>query len=183
MRARENSREAATSLLSSRSGHEVVLAVGLYDQSGRLIDGEGDALSTQLLPGSAVPAMERVRHIRAGDERGRWSLCPSVAKHRDGRLQARRTAAGALPAVLGLVVRTVPSTVSSASLLRFVALYTGTVAAALLVFLYFATTRLIVEPVVRLSLAARRVAEGARTLRFPEAARESWWNSRPVWSG
>jgi signal transduction histidine kinase len=60
-----------------------------------------------------------------------------------------------------------------AALVRLVALYMLTFALALLVFAYFALTRLIVRPVEQLVDAADRVASGARTLRLPRAgARE-----------
>jgi signal transduction histidine kinase len=60
-----------------------------------------------------------------------------------------------------------------ASLVRLVALYMTTFALALLVFAYFALTRLIVRPVDELVRAADRVAGGARTLAVPRSgARE-----------
>jgi two-component system, NtrC family, sensor kinase len=60
-----------------------------------------------------------------------------------------------------------------ADLVRLVALYMITFALALLVFAYFALTRLIVRPVEQLVDAADRVASGARTLRVPRTgARE-----------
>ena len=58
-------------------------------------------------------------------------------------------------------------------LVRLVALYMIVFALALLVFAYFALTRLIVRPVEHLVDAADRVANGARTLRVrPSGARE-----------
>ena len=58
-------------------------------------------------------------------------------------------------------------------LVRLVALYMIVFALALLVFAYFALTRLIVRPVDRLVAAADRVASGARTLQVPKSgARE-----------
>jgi len=61
----------------------------------------------------------------------------------------------------------------SAALVRLVALYMVTFALALLVFAYFALTRLIVRPTEQLVAAADRVASGARTLRVPKGgARE-----------
>jgi two-component system NtrC family sensor kinase len=58
-------------------------------------------------------------------------------------------------------------------LVRLVALYMSVFALALLVFAYFALTRLIVRPVDQLVDAADRVATGARTLGVPRAgARE-----------
>lgn len=60
-----------------------------------------------------------------------------------------------------------------AALVRLVALYMVTFALALLVFAYFALTRLIVRPTEQLVGAADRVASGARTLRVPKrGARE-----------
>jgi len=60
-----------------------------------------------------------------------------------------------------------------AALVRLVALYMVVFALALLVFAYFALTRLIVRPVDELVRAADRVASGARTLRVPRSgARE-----------
>jgi two-component system NtrC family sensor kinase len=58
-------------------------------------------------------------------------------------------------------------------LVRLVALYMITFGLALLVFAYFALTRLIVRPLEHLVAAADRVANGARTLRVPRSgARE-----------
>lgn len=58
-------------------------------------------------------------------------------------------------------------------LVRLVALYMIVFALALIVFAYFALTRLIVRPVEQLVDAADRVANGARTLRVPRhGARE-----------
>lgn len=58
-------------------------------------------------------------------------------------------------------------------LVRLVALYMITFGLALLVFAYFALTRVIVQPIEKLVESADRVATGARTLRVPRAgARE-----------
>jgi two-component system NtrC family sensor kinase len=54
-----------------------------------------------------------------------------------------------------------------AQLARLVALYTAFFALTLLLFAYFALTRLIVRPIEQLASAADRVAAGARTLRVP----------------
>jgi two-component system, NtrC family, sensor kinase len=64
-------------------------------------------------------------------------------------------------------VHLVDASDGAASLVRLVALYMVTFALALLVFAYFALTRLIVRPVEQLVEAADRVASGARTLRVP----------------
>jgi two-component system NtrC family sensor kinase len=57
-----------------------------------------------------------------------------------------------------------------AALVRLVALYTTVFALALLLFAYFALTRLIVRPIEQLARATDRVAGGARTLPVPTAA-------------
>lgn len=78
------------------------------------------------------------------------------------------------------VVRSYPSTaalvviqlgepvVRAAPLLRLFGLYAALAALALLVFAYFALTRLIVRPLDALTRAAERVAGGARRLTLPE---------------
>lgn len=64
-------------------------------------------------------------------------------------------------------------TARGAALVRLVALYMSVFALALVVFAYFALTRLIVRPVDDLVASANRVASGARTLRVPRTgARE-----------
>jgi signal transduction histidine kinase len=70
-------------------------------------------------------------------------------------------------------VRTDDEADRTAPLVRLMALYTATFALALIVFAYFALTRLIVRPVDALVRAADRVANGARSLDVPRAgARE-----------
>jgi len=65
------------------------------------------------------------------------------------------------------------SRTAGASLVRLVALYMVIFALALLVFAYFALTRLIVRPIEQLADATDRVASGARSLRVPRSgARE-----------
>jgi signal transduction histidine kinase len=75
--------------------------------------------------------------------------------------------AGPAPGPAAVLVRTDLSTTPEAALVRLFALYTGIVALSLLVFAYIAMTRLVVEPIDRLSRAARKVAEGARHLPVP----------------
>jgi signal transduction histidine kinase len=62
-------------------------------------------------------------------------------------------------------VRLDSDTATGAPLVRLVLLYMSIFALALLIFAYFALTRLIVRPIERLVAAADRVASGARTLR------------------
>lgn len=76
-------------------------------------------------------------------------------------------------AVASLTRASMAGVIPSAPLIRLLGLYMGIFALALLVFTYIAVTRLVVDPVDRLSRAAARVAEGARKLEVPrEGARE-----------
>ncbi len=87
-----------------------------------------------------------------------------------------RAIAVAVPDTRGLVVVVVRADDTSsraAPLVRLVGLYTGVGALALLFAAYFALTRLIVQPLDRLSRAAERVAGGARRFDIPKTgARE-----------
>jgi len=75
--------------------------------------------------------------------------------------------------VVATRVRLEDAGTAGASLVRLVALYMLTFALALLVFAYFALTRLIVRPIEQLVDATDRVASGARSLRVPRSgARE-----------
>jgi signal transduction histidine kinase len=76
-------------------------------------------------------------------------------------------------AVASLTRATMAGAIPSAPLIRLLGLYMGIFAFALLVFTYIAMTRLVVDPIERLSRAAGKVAEGARRLEAPRAgARE-----------
>ncbi|MDI1431888.1 sensor histidine kinase [Polyangium sorediatum] len=76
-------------------------------------------------------------------------------------------------AVVSLHRASMAGVIPTAPLVRLLALYMGIFALALLVFMYLAMTRLVVDPIERLSRAAGRVAEGARRLELPRAgARE-----------
>lgn len=76
-------------------------------------------------------------------------------------------------AVASLTRASMAGVIPSAPLMRFLALYMGIFALGLLVFMYIAMTRLVVDPVERLSRAAARVAEGDRRLEVPRGgARE-----------
>ncbi len=76
-------------------------------------------------------------------------------------------------AVVSLTRASMAGVIPSAPLIRLLALYMGIFALGLLVFMYIAMTRLVVDPVERLQRAAARVAEGARYLEVPRTgARE-----------
>lgn len=72
-------------------------------------------------------------------------------------------------AVVSLTRASMAGVIPSAPLVRLLGLYMGIFALALFVFMYIAMTRLVVDPVERLSRAAARVAEGARRLEVPRA--------------
>jgi two-component system, NtrC family, sensor kinase len=71
-------------------------------------------------------------------------------------------------AVVSLTRASMAGVIPSAPLVRLLGLYMGIFALALLVFTYIAMTRLVVDPVERISRAAARVAEGARKLDVPQ---------------
>ncbi|MCC6555404.1 MAG: HAMP domain-containing protein, partial [Polyangiaceae bacterium] len=148
-------------LLEAQLGRDGVGAIGLYDAAGALAARAGEPDIAAALPPS----------IRAGAE----ALSPARTARGEALLVVV-PAGGADPAASGAVavlVRTDAATVPSSPLVRLVALYTGVVALALLVFAYFAMTRLVVQPIVELSRAAERVAGGARRLDAPRGgARE-----------
>ena len=74
---------------------------------------------------------------------------------------------------MAAVLRTDDHTARVTPMVRLLGLYTGLVALVLLVFAYFALTRLIVRPLESLTRAAERVASGATRLEVPRrGARE-----------
>lgn len=76
-------------------------------------------------------------------------------------------------AIASLTRASMAGVIPSAPLIRMLALYMGIFALGLLVFMYIAMTRLVVDPVERLQRAAARVAEGGRHLEVPRGgARE-----------
>jgi signal transduction histidine kinase len=136
-------------LLEAQVGPEGVAAIGLYDPAGARHVERGEEGALAALPRRVAPGEERVAPIQTGRGAALLVVVP-----------------GGQGAV-GVVVRTDPGTTPGAALVRLFALYTGIVAFALLVFAYISMTRLVVEPIDRLSLAARRVVEGARRLEAP----------------
>jgi len=146
-------------LLEAQLGQEGVAAIGVYDAQGMLRARAGESAATAALPAIAAPRIERVAAVQT-------TLGGAVLVVVPGD---RAAASGAV----AVVVRTDLSTTASAPLLRLVAMYTGVVALSLLIFAHMAMTRLVVQPIDALSIAARRVAEGARRLDAPgRGARE-----------
>lgn len=125
-----------------------------------------DAAGAPLARGGEVAALRAFPSAVAKD-----AVAVDVASTAPSKL-AVVTVSGARGAVV-VAVRTDVERGRAAPLVRLVGLYTATVAVALLVFAYFAITRLVVRPIDAISGAARRVAEGARTLDVPrEGGRE-----------
>ncbi|AUX48079.1 sensor histidine kinase [Sorangium cellulosum] len=154
-------------LLEAQLGPDGASAIGVYDAAGALVDRAGEPDVAAALPASVEAGAEVLTAVRT--PRGGAILVVVPAHGGEGAGRARDAGAGAV----AVLVPTDPSTVPAAPLVRIVALYTGVVALALLVFAYFSMTRLVVRPVDELSRAARRVAGGARDLEVPRAgARE-----------
>jgi len=148
-------------LLDAQIGPEGVAAIGLYDLSGALVVARGDESGAAALPDVVARGAERIAPVQTSRGAALLVVVPGDP--------ATLRACGAV----GVVVRTDLATTPSTALVRLFALYTGIVALALLVFAYISMTRLVVQPIDRLSRAARRVAEGARQLEAPrQGARE-----------
>lgn len=147
--------EDLSPLLDAQIGPEGVAAIGLYDRSGAIVVERGEAGTAAVLPRAVAPGTERTAPVQTGRGAALLVLVP---------VDGATSSAGAV----GVVVRTDLATTPEAALVRLFALYTGIVALALLVFTYIAMTRLVVDPIDRLSRAARRVAEGARRLPAPQ---------------
>ena len=144
---RARNAEELAALLDTQLG-EGVGAIGVYDDSGKLVQRAGDD-AQELLAAAVEPRFERVRPVTT--PRG-----PAVEVLVPGE-------GGSVAAVL----HTDPAAVRVGPLVQLVALYIGLLGLALLVFSYFVLTRIVVAPIDRLSRAARRVAEGARELTVP----------------
>lgn len=154
--ARETrSAEDLASLLEAQLGPDGVAAIGVYDEAGRLAARAGDAIDA--LPEALPPFDEQVTEVVTPRGAALRIVVPGSARR----------------GPVAVVVPTDPRATRGAPLVRLVALYTGVVALALLVFAYLSMTRLVVQPIDALARAARRVADGARGLEAPQkGARE-----------
>ncbi|WP_437812118.1 ATP-binding protein [Sorangium sp. So ce1078] len=163
-------------LLEAQLGPDGASAIGVYDAAGALVDRAGEPEVAAALPASVEAGAEVLRAARTARGGAILVIVPEHAREAAARpLDALETSAARPPQVgsVAVLVPTDPSTVPAAPLVRIVALYTGVVALALLVFAYIAMTRLVVRPIDALSQAARRVAGGARDLEVPgDGARE-----------
>ncbi len=148
-------RAALARILESHVGEGGALALAVYDAGGHLEASAGDPGELAVMRAPAHPYGESTTTVR-----GTIGRALEVAVPHDGGVVVAR-------------LRTDEDEGRVAPLVRLVALYMTTFALALLVFAYFALTRLIVRPVESLVRAADRVANGARTLEVPRSgARE-----------
>ncbi|WP_437306065.1 ATP-binding protein [Sorangium sp. So ce388] len=162
-------------LLEAQLGPDGASAIGVYDAAGALVDRAGEPEATAALPASVEAGAEVLRSARTARGGAILVIVPehAGAPSTTPRAGATPPARAAQVGSVAVLVPTDPSTVAAAPLVRIVALYTGVMALALLVFAYIAMTRLVVQPVDALSRAAHRVAGGARDLEVPQAgARE-----------
>lgn len=134
--------------LGSASG---LYGIGLYDPSGAPLVRAGDPETAQTMPARVTPGTESVRSV--------------VTRHGPALEVIVPGPRGSVVAV----VRTDEEVARSGPLVRLVGLYTVAIGAALLVFVYFALTRLVVQPLDGLSRAARRVADGGQKLERPRS--------------
>jgi len=148
-RLRRTSAELAA-LLDSEIGAGGVTALAVYDEQGKVSLRVGDPDVAAAFPDRVIASEEHTVSFPTSHGPAIEVVVPGPR--------------GSVAAVL----RTDEDASHGAPLLRWLALYTGLFAFALLTFAYIALTRLIVRPLDRISAAARRVADGARGLEVPE---------------
>lgn len=125
-----------------------IYAIAAYDDAGRPVSRVGQADAA--LPATVTPGREDVHRV---ETRHGPALSVQVPGTR-----------GAVVAVM----RTDDEVGKAGAFVRLVGLYVLLVAIALLVFVYFSLTRLVVQPLDALGRGARRVAEGGRRLELPD---------------
>ncbi|MFO0549494.1 MAG: ATP-binding protein [Polyangiaceae bacterium] len=145
LEARKNRAPSALGpVLEAQLSDGGVLAIAVYDRTGRV----AAAGETGLLRERASVDRETVTEVKTERGPGLYIVIPNERGD------------GAVSVVLALG----EPVASTAPFVRLIALYMGVIALALLVFAYFAMTRLVVRPIDDLSRAASRVAAGARKL-------------------
>lgn len=147
--------ESTRAVLEAQIGDGGLEAIALYDASGLRGAVAGTHVARSALPEAMAEPREGARELR-GPHRGLLLVVVPAPMDRGG-------AAACLVSLEGGPGSTQPS------LPRVVGLYTGMIALAVLLLSYIVLTRLVVRPVVNLSHAASRVADGARTLEVPRA--------------
>ncbi len=145
--------EALGPVLEAQVGAGGLDAVAIYDADGTRAAVAGSPAAIAALPPHLAEPAEGASTLTLEGERALLVVVPGGPDRGGGAAAVVSLAAG--PAH------------GAAALPRIVALYTALIALALLVFTYGAMTRLVVRPVVSLSTAARRVADGARALDVP----------------
>jgi len=148
-RLRRTSAELAA-LLDSEIGAGGVTALAVYDEQGKASLRVGDPDVAAALADRLTVSEEKTIFLSTSHGPAIEVIVPGPR--------------GSVAAVL----RTDEDAGTGAPLLRWLALYTGLFAFALLTFAYLALTRLIVRPLDSISAAARRVADGGRRLDVPE---------------
>jgi two-component system, NtrC family, sensor kinase len=141
---RAQSSESVEALDSELSN--VVEAIALYGRDGELLRSSG---TSPELPRTIVPGRESLREVRVAGDVSFVVVVPGPSTS------------------VAMVVRFGVDSATTTPLVRLVALYSGVVALALLVFAYFAMTRLVVQPIDAISVGASRIAGGARSLDVP----------------
>lgn len=141
--------------LEGHTGWDEVEAICVFQRDGTRLACAGSPPDAAAMHPPPPDSVERATVVHGGSGRALELLSPT----RDVAVVTR--------------VHLEDAGAEGAALVRLVALYMVTFALALLVFAYFALTRLIVRPIEQLVDAADRVASGARTLRVPRGnARE-----------
>lgn len=152
--ARHAGRSEFTQVLKAQSDRDGIEAIALYDEHGRRTAIAGLEPAFEELPTVAdvVPlgSESSVKFLGSGDS----PIARVVVPIERGAVVA--------------LVRPEGDAVASRPVVKLIGLYMGLVALALLVFSYFALTRMIVRPLDRLTRAAERVAGGARRLELPD---------------
>lgn len=142
--------EQLAELLTAQIGQGVG-AIGLYDPQGAVTIRRGEPGAVEALPEAVAADREELVEVTTTRGPAMVVVVPGTAGS------------------VGALVHTDPSATRVAPLVRLLAFYTGLLALALLVFLYFVLTRIVVTPIVQLSRAAGRVAEGDRELTVPRS--------------
>jgi two-component system NtrC family sensor kinase len=142
---------AIGALLDARVDEQDVVGIAVYDESGNKHAARGS--EADALPEHVDGSKEKSTLVRRPTGSRLLVVVPGSNK-------------GATSAVLLSID---PASGPAVALIPLIALYTGVVALALLVFGYFLMTRLVVRPTEELSRAAERVATGARTLELPRS--------------
>ncbi len=146
--SRARSDDEIASLLEAQVDEQGIVGIAIYGADGAERVSRGSESAT--LPVSIASNEERTVVVGTAAKERLLVVVPG-----DGT----RMSAAVLLAIDG--------SSGGAALLRLIALYTGIIALALLVFGYFLMTRLVVRPTEALSRAAERVAKGTRSLELP----------------